>query len=72
MHYPDLLNDPVHVWRATTRLELVHQEPTKAELDRIWANWNRMSGHQKELSDEQSIKLFGITNHDHYLILSSN
>jgi len=71
-HYPALLKDPVHVWRATTGIELIHEEPTKSELERIWANWNRMSRQQKRLSDEQSLKLFGITNHEHYLILSSN
>lgn len=66
LNYPDkaeaLLNDPVHLWRAETGIELVHQEPTLKEQERIWKNWNEMSDEMKEKSDRKSIELFGINN----------
>lgn len=67
---PDhLKNDPVHEWRAQTGIELIHQEPSLEELNRIWANWNKMTDEQKSISDQKSIELFGKNNHDHYMEL---
>lgn len=64
---PDhLKNDPIHVWRAETGIELIHKEPTKEELDRIWANWQLMTNEQKKTSDAKSIELFGVDNKTHY------
>lgn len=64
-----LLNDPIHSWRAETGIELVHKEPTKRELERIWKNWNEMSEEMKQKSDEKSFELFGKTNREHYDII---
>jgi hypothetical protein len=64
-----LINDPVHKWRAETGIELIHQEPTKAELERIWGNWQEMSEEQKKISDKKSIELFKLDNKEHYLKL---
>ena len=68
-HYPDkaeqLLKDPVHLWRATTGLELIHKEPTKKEQIRIWKNWNKMSDEMKKRSDQKSMELFGKDNTSH-------
>ena len=70
-HYPDridiLLNDPVHLWRAETGIELIHKETTKDEQIRIWENWLEMTDEMKQISDEQSFKLFGKNNTDHNL-----
>lgn len=67
---PDhLKNDPVHAWRAKTGIELIHKEPSLEELNRIWANWNKMSDEQKSISDQKSMELFGKNNHDHYIEL---
>jgi cytidylate kinase len=74
--YPDkadqLLKDPVHKWRAEKGIELIHKEPTKDELNRIYKNWNKMTDEQKKESDEYSMKLFGKTNKDHYKELSKS
>ncbi len=65
-NYPDkaefLLKDPVHLWRATTGIELIHKEPTVEEQRRIWKNWNEMTDNMKRESDQKSIELFGIDN----------
>jgi hypothetical protein len=58
--------DPVHAWRAASGIELIHEEPDLAELNRIWANWHLMSVAQKRISDEKSLEIFGLTNADHY------
>ncbi len=67
--YPDrvemLLNDPVHLWRAETGIELIHKEPTPQEQERIWKNWNEMTDEMKKRSDEKSIELFGKDNATH-------
>ena len=63
--HPHLLNDETHKWRAQHGIELIHNEPTREELERIAANWERMTPEQKKLSDEQSQRLFGITNAEH-------
>lgn len=73
-NYPDdvylkLANDPVHRWRAETGIELIHKEPTDTELERIWKNWQLMSSEQKDISDEKSLELFGVTNNEHYRAL---
>ncbi len=65
-YYPNqakiLLNDPVHLWRAETGIELIHKEPTKEEQIRIWNNWNEMTDAMKKKSDKKSIELFGKDN----------
>lgn len=72
--YKTLSKDPVHSYRMETGIELIHKEPTKEELERIWANWNLMSKKQKMESDKKSMELFGKTNKEHYkeLILTYN
>lgn len=60
-----LRSDEIHLWRAITGIELIHREPTQAELDRIWHNWERMTDRQKTLSDEASRKFFGRSNSRH-------
>ena len=67
-----LLNDPIHLWRAETGIELIHEEPTKNELIRIWDNWNEMSFEMKEKSDKKSLELFGKNNKEHYDIIIEN
>ena len=68
---PSHLQDcPVHRWRAETGIELIHQEPTQSELDRIWSNWNLMTDEQKLISDAQSRKFWGIDNQEHYYHLT--
>lgn len=68
--YPEKFNflstDSVHFWRATTGIELIHEEPSREEQMRIWKNWQEMSVEQKRRSDEKSIELFGITNNEHH------
>ena len=64
--YNMLANDPVHKWRADTGIELIHKEPTKEELDRIWKNWQLMPQNMKDISDKKSIEMFGCTNKEHY------
>lgn len=61
-----LMKDPAHKFRANTGIELIHKEPTKEELERIWINWNLMDDEQKKLSDKESIRLFGKNNMEHY------
>jgi len=70
LHYPDkaetLLRDPVHLWRATTGIELVHEEPTPEEQARIWENWQAMDAGRRAESDRKSLELFGLTNRQHH------
>ena len=61
-----LLKDPTHKWRAKSGIELIHEEPTKQELERIWKNWNLMPDELKKKSDRKSIQLFGVDNATHY------
>lgn len=64
---PDhLKEDEVHAWRAKHGIELIHKEPTLGELERIWKNWNLMSNEQKIISNNESIRLFGMDNRKHY------
>lgn len=71
--YPDkatsLLKDPIHIWRAETGIELIHKEPHIKEQMRIWKNWQQMSDEQRTVSDQKSLKLFGVVNQEHHLIL---
>ena len=64
--YHRLIDDPAHAWRMKTGLELIHKEPSKKELERIWANWQEMTDEQKAESDKKSIELFGKTNEENY------
>jgi hypothetical protein len=61
-----LLSDPVHLWRAETGIEVIHQEPTIEEQKRIWQNWNEMTDEMKKISDKKSLEFFGLTNVEHY------
>lgn len=70
--YNRLMKDPAHKFRAETGIELIHREPSKQELERIWKNWNLMSKEQKEKSDKESIRLFGKDNVTHYRELISS
>jgi hypothetical protein len=56
------MRDPTHRWRADTGIELVHEEPSWDEFQRIVQNWKRMSPYQKVVSDAKSIELFGCDN----------
>ena len=64
--YQRLIKDPAHLWRMRTGIELIHKEPSKKELERIWANWQLMSDSQKRISDEKSMEFFGKTNEENY------
>jgi RimJ/RimL family protein N-acetyltransferase len=64
--YQRLRKDPAHLWRMRTGIELIHREPSKEELERIWANWQLMSDEQKRISNKKSIELFGKTNAENY------
>lgn len=74
--YPDkaetLLKDPVHLWRETTGLELIHKEPDIEEQIRIWDNWNKMSDEMRKASDEKSVELFGKSNFEHHQEIMKN
>lgn len=61
-----LRNDPVHNWRATTGIELVHPEPTVWELIRVWRNWQLMNPEQMNDSNEKSNEWFGCANQEHF------
>lgn len=61
-----LKKDPVHGWRMKTGIELIHREPTKTELMRIWQNWQLMTDEMKQKSDAKCKELFGYTNKDLY------
>ena len=61
-----LLSDPVHGWRADNGIELIHREPTKSELRRIYRNWKLMPASLRRKSDEKSMELFGISNAENY------
>ena len=69
LYYEKLKSDPVHNWRASNGIELIHEEPTEEELDRIWHNWSLMSTLQKLKSDKKSRELFGMDNKSHYMKL---
>ena len=60
-----LVYDPVHRWRATTGIELIHEEPTYGEFRRIVKNWELMTPEQKKRSDAKSMELFDVDNLTH-------
>ena len=62
----ELMKDPVHQWRASNGIELIHKEPSIEELNRIWANWQLMPDNMKRKSDEKSIELYGVDNETNY------
>ena len=62
----ELLNDPAHLWRAETGIELIHKEPTFEEQERIWNNWQEMTKEMKARSDVKSLELFGKNNAAHH------
>lgn len=64
-----LRKDPVHRWRAETGIELIHEEPTLEEFQRIRQNWELMTPKQKAISDTKSKELFGVDNQTHYNML---
>lgn len=57
-----LKRDPVHAWRMQTGIELIHRQPTKEQLERIWKNWQLMTPQQKTKSNQKCMQLFGVTN----------
>jgi len=61
-----LKNDPIHLWRAKTGIELIHKEPILDEQERIWNNWNEMTDEMKSVSDTKSKEIFGIDNTAHH------
>lgn len=67
--YEELSKDPAHKFRMDTGIELIHKEPTKKELNRIYQNWLLMDNKKKKISDEKSMELFGIKNIPHYMQL---
>ena len=67
--YQELAQDPAHKFRMDTGIELIHREPTKVELLRIYKNWMQMTKKQKKVSDEKSMELFGMDNVSHFLKL---
>lgn len=69
---PHLSTDLVHMWRAESGIELVHNEPTMEELNRIWQNWQHMPDIAKWLSDNMSLHWFGCTNEEHYQQLTES
>lgn len=69
--YKKLIADSVHKFRMETGIELIHREPSKQELDRIWANWKLMSDADKSESDKKSLDVFGLTNKENYIKLIS-
>ena len=64
--YARLAKDPAHNFRMETGIELIHREPSKEELDRIWSNWKRMTAEQKVISEKKSMELFGVLNEENY------
>jgi len=61
--------DPIHRWRAETGIELIHEEPTYGEFERILKNWRLMSPEQKKESDRKSKEMFGVGNLEHARLL---
>lgn len=64
--YDKLSKDPAHKYRMDTGIELIHKEPSRSELERIYNNWNLMSDKQKAESDRKCMELFGKTNKQYY------
>ena len=62
-------DDIINQWIQETGIELVHQTPTKQEMEDIWTRWQKMPNKNKKLSDQKSIELFGMTNEQHHVVL---
>jgi hypothetical protein len=71
-HYKDdlllaaLLINKVYSWRMFTGCELVRKEGSIPHQMLIWENWQKMGDYSKNLSDNRSIELFGMTNEEHH------
>jgi len=63
-NYPNLIDDPVHKWRAETGIELIHEESTIDEFIRIQHNWLAMPFDRQIISDKKCMELFGKTNYE--------
>lgn len=62
-------DDIINKWIQENGIELVHQTPTKQEMEEIWSRWQKMSRNEQEISDQKSIELFGMTNEQHHVVL---
>ena len=62
-------DDIINQWIQENGIELVHQTPTKQEMEEIWDRWQKMSKKKQEISDQKSIELFGMTNEQHHVVL---
>ena len=62
-------DDIINQWIQENGIELVHQTPTKQEMEEIWSRWQKMSRNEQKISDQKSIELFGMTNEQHHVVL---
>lgn len=62
-------DDIINQWIQENGIELVHQTPTKQEMEEIWSRWQKMSKKKQKISDQKSIELFGMTNEQHHVVL---
>ena len=62
-------DDIINQWIQENGIELVHQTPTKQEMEEIWNRWQKMSRNEQKISDQKSIELFGMTNEQHHVVL---
>ena len=62
-------DDIINQWIQENGIELVHQTPTKQEMEEIWNRWQKMSKKKQKISDKKSIELFGMTNEQHHVVL---
>ena len=62
-------DDIINQWIQENGIELVHQTPTKQEMEEIWDRWQKMSKKKQKISDQKSIELFGMTNEQHHVVL---
>ena len=62
-------DDIINQWILENGIELVHQTPTKQEMEEIWNRWQKMSKKKQKISDKKSIELFGMTNEQHHVVL---
>ena len=62
-------DDIINQWILENKIELVHQTPTKQEMEEIWNRWQKMSKKKQKISDKKSIELFGMTNEQHHVVL---
>ena len=62
-------DDIINQWIQENGIELVHQTPTKQEMEEIWSRWQKMSKKKQKILDQKSIELFGMTNEQHHVVL---